>query len=78
MIRYETGPAPDFFSTAKAREHNATAKRYFLELSRSRYGLAVGLDARGPGHTIPFVRAASEEWLRRGVNKCAYCEQLSS
>ncbi len=78
MIRYEVGPAPTFFSTAEAREHYVTAKKYYRELSRSRRGHVVGPDVRGPELTNPFFRAAVEEWLRRGVNKCVYCEQQIS
>lgn len=78
MIRYETGPAPGFFSTTKAHAHVETTKRYFLELSPSISMRAVWIDPEPLGLTTPFIAAASEEWLRRGINKCAYCEQSSS
>ncbi|MCP1478641.1 putative ATP-binding protein involved in virulence/5-methylcytosine-specific restriction endonuclease McrA [Pseudomonas chlororaphis] len=74
MIRYNLGPEPAFFSTREAHKTYKDATAYF---SRSTKG---GFVSRPDiqRFTALFVHAAEERWLQQGVNKCVYCEQLSS
>lgn len=78
MIRYEVGPAPTFFSTAEAREHYVTAKKYYRELSRSRRGHVVGPDVRGPELTNPFSVRQSKNGYGEALTNASIASNKSA